>query len=530
MDFIVFDTEDDNATLEKKARGKVILSGKRVTQIAALTSNGDSYYSKGNVRSFIRWLRDRDERYIYAHNLQYDLGNLFAEQLDALNWTLIGSRLIRAEWGGKVLRDSLNMFPMRLEQLGISIGLRKLEFAPDSKEYVFRDVEILKRALEMLLKLVRAYGLEELPSTLGGLCIKLWKVMGGTNWFTDDQVYRDCYFGGRVEPFRRRAANVTYVDVNSLYPWAMTHEFPEEVSQQKDIDCLGCAEAMVKVPQMFVTPLPIRTEEHVIYPVGKIKGIWTTTELQTAVNAGCRIDKLHWVLGSKRGQFFYRDFVQEFYKRRQETKDEGLRLFHKLLMNNLYGQLATTGDVDRTVDVKEKGCYMGQQFGKKMLVNTKVPLPEHVNVLHAAMITSIARARLFGFMRQLDETRLIYCDTDSIFYEGSRLLPISGKLGDLKLEAEKKTCHVIGPKCYVLGNDYKAKGVPKHLAKEFIRHGRVSWYQPNKLRRAIKSFDKGNIHKLAVWELTGKEIATVYDRKNEHNGRFFPKVIDNRND
>jgi hypothetical protein len=37
--------------------------------------------------------------YVYALNVQYDLGNLFADVLDVLDCTLVGGRMIKAVWG-----------------------------------------------------------------------------------------------------------------------------------------------------------------------------------------------------------------------------------------------------------------------------------------------------------------------------------------------------------------------------------------------------------------------------------------------
>ena len=93
------------------------------------------------------WLASRHEYIIYAHNCQYDIGNLFPKDLDALDFVLVGTRMIKATWGKKIFADSFNIWPMALRKLGPAFGLEKLETDVLSREYCERDVEILHRAM-----------------------------------------------------------------------------------------------------------------------------------------------------------------------------------------------------------------------------------------------------------------------------------------------------------------------------------------------------------------------------------------------
>src|SRR5580765_7874425 len=87
LSFISADTEDDSRE-RMAATGSGF--GKQVTQIAALSSERAPFYSRGpHTADFKAWLKRGGERYVYCHNTQYDLGNLFSKQLDCLDMTLV---------------------------------------------------------------------------------------------------------------------------------------------------------------------------------------------------------------------------------------------------------------------------------------------------------------------------------------------------------------------------------------------------------------------------------------------------------
>src|ERR1041384_6265304 len=93
--FICFDTEDDSKELMQAGR-----SGfeKQITQIAAMTAEGKKYYNRGDVKEFKRWVMQQPQKYVYALNVQYDLGALFADELDTVDVVMVGGRTIRVNW------------------------------------------------------------------------------------------------------------------------------------------------------------------------------------------------------------------------------------------------------------------------------------------------------------------------------------------------------------------------------------------------------------------------------------------------
>ena len=528
MDFICFDTEDDSKELMEAG-----LSGfdKKVTQIAAIAGNGDDFYSAGDVNKFLTWLRKRPETRIYALNTQYDLGNLFGDTPDCLDVTMVGGRLIKAMWGQKAFVDVFNLYQMSVKKLGEKFGLAKKDFDSKGREYVFRDVEIIHRAVSFAWEFCERVGIGACPSTIAGAAIRLWKFWGGVNIHDSGELSRCALYGGRVELFKPRneSRNVCYTDVNSLYPHVMRNEFPVIMEACSDIPAFGVAEVTVKQKETDLTVLPFRTPEgEIVYPWGMMKGAWTAAELRKACELGCKIEKFHSASGSSEGHKPYEEFVTRIYRLRKESSVEAEKVFYKLLMNNLYGRLGIQGVISRSVCRNPETEKQGVAYGEKVLVDYQMPLPDETNWSHAAHVTSYGRLALLSYIEKIGASNMIYCDTDSSIFDCSvKQIPFSvgPELGQMKLEAWETLCEAHAPKTYQFGDQYKAKGVPRRLAKDFIQQGRVEFALPFKLRESIRFFDEGNTKKLSVWRKIERIWQTRYKKKKLQNGRFFPSHV-----
>lgn len=588
--FLCFDTEDNSKEL--LACG---LSGfdKAVTQIAAITAEGKRFYCgtppmpktsitptkrhllavssrrhweafvKGSskstvaeasrrlkiyfawqakhgpelVKRFKSWLHRREEKFAYAHNLQYDIGNLFADKLDEIDCTMVGGRLIKAVWGPKVFVDSFNIWPMAAKKLGEAFGLAKLETESMSTDraYVFRDVEIIRTAMLFAWQFCRSLELKHLPPTLGGLCIKVWKHFGGVNCHDSAALSREALYGGRVELFKRcnDTKNVCWTDINSLYPFVMQNEFPAELEPIKcrgnRLPKFGIARVTIKQPKTDFPVLPYRNDDgRILYPTGTFSGVWTIVEIKAAVAAGAKIVKIHECMGTNHASRPYAVFVQRLYQARLDSKSDAEKLFFKLLMNNLYGRLGSSGKIGRSVWQNDENKYSGIPYGEKVLATYQMPLADETNWSHAAYITAYGRLELLKYMRLIGAKRMIYCDTDSCIFDCPQRripFPIGSELGMMKLEGWSTLALPYAPKLYRVGDHYKAKGVPKALAREFIETGRAEFDMPFKMREAMRFFDRSNIRKLSVWRRVKKERQTEYDRKNLHGNRFYPCQI-----
>jgi hypothetical protein len=215
------------------------------------------------------------------------------------------------------------------------------------------------------------------------------------------------------------------------------------------------------------------------------------------------------------------------YENRLASKSPAENLFWKLLMNNLYGRLAIGGTISRSLDLTEENSKAGMPFGTKNLLDYKMPLPSFTNYLHAAYVLSYARITLQNYLRSIPAKDLIYCDTDSvIFFCKNKLpFPVGKNLGAMKLEKWGSRCLPYLPKTYIFDDDYKAKGVPKRVARDFIEHGSAEYDLPFKLREAITFYDADNSRKLSVWRRVEKIRATTYERKKIKGNFFLPKTV-----
>ena len=122
-DFIAFDTEDDSKRFSDANQDHPGWE-KVCTQVASIDfRSGERFHmrprpSKGrrrgrwqtgnwDVDAFLSWLEERGPGVrCYAHNLAYDIGNIWRDKLDDLDITMVGNRLVRARWRNVTLLDS----------------------------------------------------------------------------------------------------------------------------------------------------------------------------------------------------------------------------------------------------------------------------------------------------------------------------------------------------------------------------------------------------------------------------------------
>jgi hypothetical protein len=595
---VVFDTEDDSSELLEAGKSGF---DKTVTQIAAICENGKRFHNRGNVKEFLKWCHEVNASTVWAFNTQYDLGDLCHEgkdlRLDDFDITMVKGRFIKGKVQGLKFCDVRNLCGGSVADLGLAVDLPKfghpytreqlLKFSPkrraefleylgmtfgqyecrckavnageifyiipdevrkshwSDKRYVFRDCEIPLAWLVFVKDMCEELGLESIPATLGTLCTKAFTAGGGQNWHETSEESASAIRGARVELFcGGGSGRIAYVDINSLYPWCMTQNFPEcfETMQIKKtgsrfaLGGYGICDCDVYVPKnSLIAPLPIRDEEgRLLFPVGNLSGVWTLAELRNAVQHGAVVKKIRSMLGSMTGKAYYRDYIVENYDRRLAAKSDAEKLFWKLLMNNLYGRLAISDEISRSMILTDenKDREDGIPYGKKILCTCKTPLPAFTNYLHAAHVLSYARVRLFSFLKRIEPSNLIYCDTDSIifFCQGDLPFECSSQLGEMKLEKMGVRCEPYLPKVYTFttmtnGTEYKAKGVPKKFAKSFIETKKAEYEMPFKLRESIKFYDEDNKRKLSVWRKVEKIMAAKYDKKRISGKFFLPKVV-----
>ena len=312
---IGFDTEDDTKGLPLSF---------------AFHDGNNSFYTRDADKA-IDFIYDYPDTAIFmAHNLEYDIGNLFKH----CNWRYIkemvyASRLLKVSLIGTshYFLNTSSFFAGSLAKMGKIVGIKKLEGDPLNREYNIRDAEIVQVFGSKFQARLNARGVN-MGLSIGQISMNIFR----TNFLKHKQrTYNskrclESYYGGRVELFYKGAVpGPIYVsDINSSYPDVMRrYEYPdtsfiEDSSIYSHEFGVGCF--TVKVPEgLFIPVLPVHSESHrLFFPKGIIKGWWTYAEVRYAMELGCEILAEHAGEGTKKGCRPFVDFIVPLQQHHKE--------------------------------------------------------------------------------------------------------------------------------------------------------------------------------------------------------------------
>ena len=501
MKFLSFDTEDDS-------RGHPLLVD---------FYDGKNHFTFTDTVKAWEWIAKQAPAQVWACNTEYDLLNLFGDwTAKILTLQYVSSGLMRAtmDEADVTFYDTLRHWPMSVEAMGAFIGLPKMKnylsmkLTPKMVKACLRDTEIVFRFVRKMLSRYDSLGLQ-IKSTLPAMALQYWQ-----NHFNRldlpriekkvREKFREGYYGGRVEVFRfgEIKGPIFHYDINSLYPYVMKEfKYPDITRRlvrtvKPDFNLYGMAKVDVEIPYSFFPCLPFRSEKEILFPYGKIQGVYCYPEIREALMHGGKILKTHWALEYDRGIDPFSRYVETCYKRRLESENKLDDTFWKLMMNSLYGKFGSKDSLLTLHDDREFTITTASRFS---------------NVIWAAYVTCYARLTLLYHL-QAAET-VYYTDTDSIFT--SKELKISKELGALKLVGVYKRCEFFGNKVYVTDDVYRARGIPRKKkdsdddpAKDFIRTGRCIFRRPARLRESRSSFATAN-----VWYKAEKTFKTTYTKR-----------------
>lgn len=534
---------------------------------------------------------------VICHNLEYDLVNEFGVDAYAqFSLNYLKGRLISARYKNIRFLDSFNHFRMRLADIGTAIGVKKLDMDIYSEEYVSQDAWICLKVMVDARDYIAGLG-GRIGATSGSSAMTVWRYMTDDEYLTgpiDTAWLRKGYYGGRTEIFRPytecpvipassghyqyrdlkgslltsaidqaphldqlrnlrqleregkikgiiREQNIRGYDINSMYPFCMKYEFPEYLMDDPTFcKSKGMAEVTIKLPlDLPIGPLPYRNaNDDLWYPVGVIRGVWTYDEIRMAEQMGGQIQKVWKASGCNTLVRPFNQFIDTLYAKRKESKIESERLFLKVLMNALYGKIASRNQVTRTVS----RYNLMKQNSKRMeevkwinyhrgLLDYFTPQQAYVNVCWGSMITAYARLLLLKYMKAVPAEKLIYCDTDSM-YCLDYTLPESKELGGMKLEHTAGIMTAVQPKAYRIDDYYKAKGVPKAKrdehgnilidhARQYIEEGFTEFQAPIRFRASLNS-KRGKANQ---WVTHSKGRKSAYGAKTLSGDRYVPPVV-----
>lgn len=272
------------------------------------------------------------------------------------------------------------------------------------------------------------------------------------------------YSGGRVEVYKGMG-EISYFDVNSLFPTAMLNPMPCGKMKKTTVverGRIGFYSVNLKsTPDWYISPLLKKkrldeTRRKLFFVNGPGEYFLSSTSLaylrsefgiRYTVNYG-------FVFPDKRELF--NDYVTKFYRMKQENKGNPLYFIAKYMLNSLYGKFGQSRwreSIERWNHGRR--CYAmpgGEDFGLELV--TEKSRSRFILPYLAAYITELARLEHFKIMNMAPES-VFYCDTDSILTNKpsvfNKLLGKGiGQLSNAWDEREKVEAVFLAPKFYAL--------------------------------------------------------------------------------
>jgi hypothetical protein len=543
----------------------------------------------------------RENTYIVATNLSFDFNALFigTKYYSEFEYILANGKMIMAKWHMKddntiVFIDTMNFAGFSVYTLGKIINLPKaytpvyIGKIPDKnkKAIVWIDEQnnITKELEEDEVKYFERYNKRDSEITYGfiNLIQKGVNELGGCFKFTvsstaldifrrnyqDIDFVKECevikeidekeikakifesYYGGRTEAFARGyITNKKLYDINSLYPWCMTQEFPDPssakyISNPDDsvLENMGISNVNIKCPYMKMPLLPYRDKEinKLIFPTGKFIGTFTHYELNYAIkNLGYKIHKINWSIIYTKTFYPFKNYVIDIYNRRMILKkqDSSMEIIFKLFLNSLYGKFGqkdfneikflNMSNLSKEDYAMIEACDNMSAFDDlAYLTFKKESKSNFLFPIFCAYVTSYGRVKLYKYITEYDSD---YCDTDSIVTDKN--IQESNNLGEMKLEATIKEGILVKPKFYSFNfgdkQIYKIKGVKganQFIFDDLLHKKKIYYKKFIKMKEAIK-------HKMIVNSIYQVEkIVKLNDNKRIWKNEFNPYIYDNESE
>lgn len=359
--------------------------------------------------------------------------------------------------------DSVRLIPLSLEGACEAFGvpgkldhdLSMHENDPRWDVYNKQDCVALYGVLRRFHEMVEDHLGGEVGLTLPSCAMKLFRLryLGRVLDRAPDAhvMARAAYFGGRTEVFCASGKNLYYRDRNSSYPAAMLEPMPvgkaHWLKGKPPSDWfekrVGFVECDVYVPETLDPPvLPVRHNDRLVFPVGRITGTWDSSELAYAISLGCEVKRWGrscWF----RSEPILREFVlalQQYRDKDRPDWNRALDYVAKILRNAFYGKFGQH-------PLREMILRDGKR--KKDVKDASYIIPQI-----AAHVPALARIALHRYGRECQAKggRLYMCDTDAWLTDV--WMPEGNGLGEWKAEYadfDGKLCgRFLAPKMYYL--------------------------------------------------------------------------------
>jgi hypothetical protein len=306
---------------------------------------------------------------------------------------------------------------------------------------------------------------------------------------------KGAYRGGRVQAIKTgHYNNVTTIDINSLYPWACTKiKFPDLASERmtwkpKDLnEEIGIARILIKNVNNKIGILPIRTPNGSYYPTkGKyLIGTWTHREIKKAISEGYKLISTEWKVTYKEATNNpLKNYMNEMYKKRKESKTKHDDWFYKQLMNSALGKFGQRRNEEETIidDIEKSTEYLKRGYKMIKGIDMNIMYKKTLNTekrkgffcpIIPTIVNAEARIRLYDEMKKIPQKDLLYVDTDSLtlknYLTHKDKFSVGVGLGEFKKEQSNVDCEIKTKKTYRIGNTVKISGIHHHagILEEF---------------------------------------------------------------
>lgn len=380
---------------------------------------------------------------VYAHNAEYDLsavyGNIYKLDSDAV----FNGKFIACSNGVCTFADSFNLLPAKVEKLGELLNLPKLKLGGTSMKRnvadMWKDVEYCFRDCEIVFKSLQEIFADLEPSfTIGSLSLKLFRTQYLKKTIKVSPLadhFFEALYGGRTEAFYiGKCAGYVY-DINSAYPDTMQKDqlpncttlklvHPKSMKELEGLEGMIRAKVIVDDNEEYPA-LPVRHDNRLIFPVGKLRGSWTLCEFRYALkNTKMRLIEIESAIVSRPIASPFTDYITDNYRKRLATTNEFQKLYRKLFMNNLYGKLIQRAREDFHYCETQREAFKfirDKKIKRAELVEVqdgffvkyeKNQIFQHTIAPWGAYITSRVRIKLHALGKKYFD-HLLYCDTDS---------------------------------------------------------------------------------------------------------------------
>lgn len=499
-----------------------------------------------------------NNKYIFAHNAEFDLltvyGNIYTD-LDRS--AVFNGRFISAKHEKKTFADSLNIYPASVSKIGETLGIKKLDnekiktgglrksnITNADINYCIRDCKIIYDAL---LKFFISVGV--IKVTVASLVMFNFrnKYLPENLYYSElnDEFY-DSYYGGRTEAFKIGNVNAKVYDINSMYPDAMRKiKFPDVKNLRKEIKVdvryllyllkryEGLAKVKIRHKETYFGYIPKRHEINkvtkLVFPIGTFSSIVNFNELRFALDRDViNIISVEYVVYSNPVDSPFKKFIENNYELRKDSKNDLDKEIYKLKMVSLYGRFAmrmkfTTTYYDlipyeiieelqqtdvfyqlKTFSQKRDDCFLVTENEK--FKNSFFAIPSY-----SSYITSACRVKILQSLLENEKQKVVYCDTDSIFLEGTFKGICSPSLGDWKKE-EKEVNTIRGLKNYSF---IDLKGIEHDVIKGISKQAEK---QPDGSFKQLKYYKTKE--SLRRGKEAGKQFIQVKELKHKYDKRI----------